>query len=410
MNSGRLGRVTMILVVWLSGVGAGGAQAAVFLLANGGQIEGQLLNPDQQPRTRYEIEMPDGGRVTLASDQVRQVLTISEELGWYQQWLPKVPNTVEGHWTMAEQCRLRNLKGQREHHLQEILRLDPDHKEARYGLGYSRVGDQWVKTDQWMQDQGYIRYRGAWRIPQDVALEKAIEQFDKTEKDWLRKVKNWRTWVLKARGREQEALEAIRAIDDPTAAAGLVEIVENEKDPRDLRLLCIDVLGDLQSPRAVAAFIRRALQDPDPNVRDACLDQLGRFGTVQAVRAFQALLESPDNNKVNRAAACLAALQDPEATLALINALITEHKFLVKSGGNPGQLNLGFGSGPGGGGGTFGVGGRPKIVKQDLHNESVLNALIAIWPGVSFGYDEEAWKAWLADQQTPDSLNLRRDH
>jgi len=34
----------------------------------------------------------------------------------------------------------------------------------------------WIDTDQWMQDQGYIRYQGEWRIPQDVLLEKLVEK------------------------------------------------------------------------------------------------------------------------------------------------------------------------------------------------------------------------------------------
>jgi hypothetical protein len=152
------------------------------------------------------------------------------------------------------------------------------------------------------------------------------------------------------------------------------------------------------------------LDDKDDNVRDACLDQLARFGAVPAARAFAERLKSPDNKKVNRAGLCLAALKDPESALSLINALITEHKFLVQQGGSPGQMNLGFGSGPGGGGNSFGVGGRPKLVKQDLQNEGVLHALIAIFPGVNLGYDEDAWKRWLADQKTPANLQLRRDH
>jgi hypothetical protein len=410
MVLGRLWRSIAVGAVWLGVAGCGSAHAAVFLLTNGGQVEGRLLNPDQQPRSDYQIEMAGGGRLTLRAQQVKQVLTVSDDLRWYQQWQPKVPNSVDGHWTMAEQCRMRNLNAQREHHLNQILQLDPDHKEARYGLGFSRVKDQWVKTDEWMQNQGYVRYRGAWRTPQDVALEQAIEQFDKSEKDWLRKIKNWRTWILKARGREAQAREAIRAIDDPAAAAGLIEIVENEKDPPELRMLCIEVLGKLRTPRATRVFVQRAMQDPDANIRDACLDELKQFGTAQAVPMFLALLKSSDNKKVNRAAACLNALKNPEATLSLVNALVTEHKFMLQAGGTPGQMNLGFGSGPGGsGGGTFGVSGNPKIVKQDLRNESVLNALRALWPGVNFGFDTEAWKAWFAERQAPSAQNLRRD-
>ena len=51
---------------------------------------------------------------------------ISEDLRWYQDSLPKVAATVDAHWAMAEACKQRGLSTQREHHLQEILKLDPE--------------------------------------------------------------------------------------------------------------------------------------------------------------------------------------------------------------------------------------------------------------------------------------------
>jgi hypothetical protein len=333
------------------------------------------------------------------------------DIRWYQQWSPKVPNTVEGHWAMAEQCRLKNLQTQREYHLNQILQLDPDHQDARSQLGFSRVKEQWIKTDQWTQRQGYegyVRYRGAWRMPYDIALEKLRKEAKDSETEWIRKIQNWRIAILKARGNQQQAVAAIRAIENPAAAAGLIEIIENEKDPPDLRRLCIQVLGKLRTPRSIEVFVQRAMRDPDPNIRDACLDELKHFGTRQAVWRFQTLLKSADNKQVNRAGACLAVLKDPEATQSLIDALVTEHKYLHQPGGSPGQMNLGFGSGGAGGGGTFGVGGRPKVISREHKNEGVLSALVSIWPGFNFGYDQEAWKAWLADQHDPKTTTLRR--
>jgi hypothetical protein len=36
---------------------------------------------------------------------------------------------------------------------------------------------------------------------------------------------------------------------------------------------------------------------------------------------------------------------------------------------------------------------------------------VAIWQeqNVNFGYDQDAWRAWLADQQGPATATLRRD-
>jgi hypothetical protein len=382
----------------------------VFVLVSGGQIEGQLLNPDENPRQTYVVRTETGGTVKLVPTQVDRVLTVSEDLAWYRQALPKVPPTVEGHEAMADECRRRHLNQQREFHLQEILKLDPEHAEARYGLGYSKVEGKWVKTDEWMLSRGYVRYRGAWRIAQDVALEQMAEKQEKQVKEWLQKVKTWRTAIAKRRGKEQEALEAIRAIRDVAAAPALAEIVADTRESRELRLMCIEVLGKLRCPAGWSAFIKRAVEDTDPHIREACLDQLAQFGTPQAVRACERLLASKDNTKINRAALCLGALQDPSATQPLINALITDHKFILQSsGGSPGQMNLGFGNSPSGGGNSFSAGGRPQVIEKKLQNEAVLNALVALHPGINFGYDVEAWKRWYANKDRPTVLDLRRD-
>ena len=371
-------------------------RGAVFALANGGRIEGELLNPEENPRKTYVVRTDTGGVVTLTRAQVVGVLE-------------KTPRTVEEHWEVAEKCREWGLKDQRRHHLREILKLDPDHEGARRALGYGRTKDGWVKTDEWMTKQGYIRYGGAWRIPQDVLLEEAAKKAEKRQNAWKRKVKTWREAIVKRRGKQQEAIDAIRAIDDPAAAPALVAVLEDKEAPRELRLLAVEVLGRLRSPVAVGAFVKRAMDEADANLRDACLDQLAKFGTHQAVRAFERMLRSKDNQVVNRAAVCLAALGQPEATRALIDALFTKHTFLVQQGGGPGQLNLGFGSGPGGGGNTFGVGGRPKAVTQTIRNQHVLDALVALNPGVNFGFDVEAWKQWYIEQHEPPPVTLRRD-
>lgn len=399
-------RFATLLAVTIA-AGAQPAAGAVFQLANGGQVVGKLLNPDQTPRENYLIEM-SGGRIAIASEQVTKVVEASEAERWYHQWLPKMPPTVEGHWTMAEECRQRGLKKQREFHLEQIIKLAPNHKEARYGLGYSNVDGEWVQTDQWMRSQGYIRYRGAWRIPQDVAIEQARDKSEKEVKLWKNKIKMWRSWIARPRGKEQDAMDAIRRIKDWRASGALADIVRDEEAPYNLRQLCIKVLGNLQTGNGVSAFIDRAVSDPDPRIRDACVDELVKFGAVRASAAFAAELKSKDNKKVNRAASALGQLDAADATLQLIDSLVTEHKFIITTG-SPGQMNLGFGSGPSGGGNSFSAGSSPKVVTKNLRNASVHAALVLINPGFNFGYDQEAWKDWYIKQHTPITANLRRD-
>ena len=106
--------------------------------------------------------------------------------------------------------------------------------------------------------------------------------------------------------------------------------------------------------------------------------------------------------RVNQAAWALGRLGDPEAIPALIDAIVTKHKFPVYPGGAPGSINAGSGG--------LQMGGRPKIMECEFQNRQVLAALTALTPdGINFGYSEQAWKDWWARQQTPAGVNLRRD-
>ena len=101
------------------------------------------------------------------------------------------------------------------------------------------------------------------------------------------------------------------------------------------------------------------------------------------VSYFVRELRNKDNAALNHAADCLARLGDKGATLALINALVTEHKFQVSAGGGPGSINTAFGSG----GGTFSSGKTAMVQKKLLENSSVRSALTSMYPGVNYNYD-----------------------
>ena len=111
---------------------------------------------------------------------------------------------------------------------------------------------------------------------------------------------------------------------------------------------------------------------------------------------------------VNQAAWALGRLGDPSAIPALIDAVVTKHRFKVQTGSGPGGISGGFS--PQGGGGMQ-AGGGVKIIEQEFQNRQVLSALTALVPnGVNFAYDKLAWKNWYAQQQQiAPGTNLRRD-
>ncbi|HEY1065609.1 MAG TPA: hypothetical protein VGE52_05860, partial [Pirellulales bacterium] len=74
----------------------------------------------------------------------------------------------------------------------------------------------------------------------------------------------------------------------------------------------------------------------------------------------------------------------------------------------PGSTGSSTGSGLPGGGMGMSMGSQTVIETHYSRNEDVLASLVAL-TNQNFGYDMAAWKAWLAQQATPTSLDARRD-
>ncbi len=374
----------------------------VFHLSNGGRIEGKLLNPDQRPRANYVVKSGLGATLTLAQDQVARVVVKSDMQSRYEARLQTLPDTAEAHFDMARRCKLAKMEEQRIFHLEQVLRLDPEHKESRYALGYSQIEGKWMRQDEWMVKQGYVRDRGAWRLPQEMEILKANDASDRITIEWRKKLKTWRSWIIKGRDRAGDGEREIRGIRDPRAAIALAEQLDYEKEPRQLKLLYVDMLGRLPSAVSIDSLVKHAMDDPDGKVREACLDEVTRVGSQRATESFVRHLKDPERVMVHRAAIGLARLKAKSATLPLIESLVTEHKVLTGSGS--GGLSPTF-SDQGGG---LSAGGGPKIEEKEFSNEPVLHALTSIHRGVNFGFNKTAWKNWYIQNNVPQAVNLRR--
>lgn len=403
------------IALFLSGAcGARSLLAEVLVLKTGGRVEGELLNPERAAADAYRVRLPAGLEVSLSAEQVQRVIERSDVQKQYDELRPKVANTVEGHWKMAEWCKEAGLSSQRRHHLEQVIELNPDHEEARSALGYSLHGSRWMTQEEFLRSQGYVRTSSGWKMRQEVELDAISRQRELGEKEWRRKLKIWFDQLDSPR-RSSDALANIQAIRDPLAAPALGEVLANPKAPRQVRLLCLDVLNKLPAGMAEGVLIQLASNEADANLRDRALDELKRSGSRTAIQKFTHDLKSKDNRKVNRGAACLARMGDPSVTRDLIDALITEHKFIIQQGsGGAGSMGATFGGGGGGSGGDGGLGGlsmggKPKMVKTDLKNETVLAALTSLNPGVNYGFNKDAWRRWYVDTHTTTHVNLRRD-
>lgn len=398
------------MFVGICGVAPVAARAELFLLKSGGQVEGELLNPSRGRNDKYTVRTPVGLLLSLEASQVARMVVVSELEQQYQALLPSVPNTLEGHFDMAKWCLDSGLAGRRQFHLEQVLKFDPDHEAARLALGYARHGSQWLKPDEYMQKQGYVRYRGAWRLKQDVELESRNTNQELAAKEWRQKLKMWRGWLGKKR--DAEARRAIATIKDPAAVPALLELITDTSESRELRQDCLELLERIPGGAPTGVLIKLALTDKDQGLRDRALDELRNRRSPEALAAFIKELKSKDNRVVNRAALCLDRLENKEATIPLIEALITEHKYIVQTGsGGPGGIGASF-NGPdsagGGGLGSFSQGSKQQVIKQKHQNEMVLAALTHLHGGVNHGYSSDAWKRWYVETQATTNVDLRR--
>lgn len=374
--------------------------AEVFELVGGGQVLGKLLNPDEFPRRTYVIEVAEGAKVALDAASVRKVHRSRPEAEEYERIRPSFPDTAEGQWAFAQWCRERYLLVQRQTHLRRVIELDPDHVEARHALGYSQVDGRWVTREEVMKKQGYVRYKGRWRLPQEVELIEEQQQLKEAQQEWFIKLKRWRGWLDS--DRVEEGRKNILAIDDPVAAKALMVGLKEEEDPR-VRKLYVAALAKIDTSVSNRALAITAINDDVEEVRLTCLDHLEKERRPDVVTYFVVKLKDKNNRVVNLAAYALGRMKDPTSIGPLINALITTHKFKLPASG--GGINPSFGSG----GSGLSVGNKPKIIRKQISNQAALDALVVI-TGVNFNFDQRAWKHWHAAQKKPaPSIDARRD-
>jgi len=386
-------------------------RADLFQLASGGELRGQLVNIKRQPTDDYIVTTGDGLQLTLPSKQVKRFVPKSDAQRQYETLLPRMPEGADGNWQMAQWCSKQGLTEEREYHLQEVLRFDANHKDARLALGFTSLDGKWLKTDDYMRSRGFVSHQGKWLTPQDVETAKLQDAIDAAQREMKPNLKRWRSALDGRNVRAREAaLDSIRGVKDPLAISALADMFDDE-ERADMRAMWVEVIGQNPSPVAADTLVKAAVDDADANVREKARDQLEARKDRRAMGALLGMLSSKDNAKVNRAAAALGRIGEPDAILPLIDALVTEHKFVVQrgsGGGGPGSIGASFS--PTGGSGLS-AGGGPKVEKHNLQNQSVLEALVVLTPEqkTNFGYDKVRWKEWYARVNTPDDVDLRRE-
>ncbi len=387
------------------------ARGDVFHLTSGAEVRGHWVNRDERSAGRIVIQTEAGIQLTLAPSQVARTDREQREADQYRRISPQFPDTVADQWRLAEWCRTQGLTEHRAIHLRRVIELDPEHEGAWHALGFSQLNGKWIQRREFLQSQGYVFYRGRWRPTQEIDVLESRQKVELAAKEWRSKLKIWRAQISK--GQTEGAIQNMRAIRDPAAIPALAYMLTRERS-RPLRLLYVEVLGGIDDPRATKVLVSACLENPDIEVFHASLAEVVPRASPAVVQAFVRTLHSVDNQQVNRAAHALGRLSDPTTIVPLIDALVTEHAVRnpAAAGKSPGATTTGIAYGPNDDVGTpiaqFGV---PKQLRVRVPNHEALTALVEIGGGVSFGFNQQAWRDWHAvfEKQQTTQLNARRD-
>lgn len=392
------------------------ARGDVFLLKSGGQLEGHWLNRESSLQQPYHIETAGGLTLSIERAKVEKVVHQRPEELQYERLAPTVADKIDEQWKLAEWCRQRHLTEQRDVHLQRIIELDPEHLPARRALGYAQVDGQWLTRDQWRRRQGFEYYRGRWRLAQEIAIIEQRRKSELAQKQWLQRLRTWRETL--STDNAAQARKELLAIDDPRAVSTFVELL-GEEPLRPVKLLYLEALGNIGDAAAVRALVDVSLTDPDEEVRVACLDQIEQLDPPGVQTAYVKALGNVDNFVINRAAYALSRLGDQSTMAPLIDALVTKHTFTFapRTAGGPQTITTSFMNDqragaaarprlPGHTGGLS-MGSGKKTITRHIPNQEVLAALIALARGTNYGYDADAWRAWLESQNHASAINGR---
>ena len=301
------------------------AAADILRLTNGGSVEGEILESNQQV---YKVRTVVG-MVTLPAEAVAGVERTPSPFAQYATRARDAANTTDDQFELAKWCGERGLSGERRQHLLRVVQLDPNHAPAREALGYVRVGSLWVEGRTAAPREAA---RGPAAVARTVTEAQAEDQrlASAIQGQWRRQIRAVRRALLESPRTQQvfSGREKILAIDDPLAILPLVQ--ELGRGSRGSRLVLVEALSRFSQDEATLNLAVLALVDGDESVRDRTLSELRKREDPRIVPQYRRALLSDDDELIRRAAVALGRLQATEAIPDLIKVLTAQRRKLVE--------------------------------------------------------------------------------
>lgn len=199
-------------------------------------------------------------------------------------------------------CREKGLLPEATAQFREAVRIDPEMAGARDALGDRKVDGRWVSSVESMQSKGLVLFDGRWVLPEEKAhLAAPAEERARLTREGDRARKLLETM---ASGEERQALlarEAMAGVDARAKVAPLCFALRVRQ--KGVRLFAAEELGRLKDRRALRPLVTRALRDPDPEVRAACVDAAKAYGDAGLLAPFARTFTTAESAESRAAAA-----------------------------------------------------------------------------------------------------------
>lgn len=334
----------------------------------------------------------------------------------YEAKLRHVRDIATDHIELAKWCEKQNrgktrFREQIRWHYENVIRLDPDHSNARKALGYLKLQNgTWVAEADFRDRQGYILSRRDWVS----GLGKQVgESDDRAQAIVDAKKKEFNRWLKRAKKGDLQPAVLAKICDQSSLLLVYDSVIKNADDI-ELARVHLDAISRVKSTTAVRILAQFAMMSPEKELREHAVALLSQpdIDHVAAVRALSEGLKFNTRSIVKNAGFAIGEVATTDdsravalaAILPLTESLITSHTEKIEGALEAGRLNPSFGTG----GTGLRTGGGPQTKRVKYKNPESLEALRRLVE-VNFEYNEQAWTDWFIENYTLSDLNVRAD-
>lgn len=165
--------VTATVAAGPTGDGKKKKELVVVILTAGGEITGEL----EREGDWEVVVISDIGPVTIDRDDI-DFMVKGDAATLYKYKAKKADPGKEGdQYRLAIWCK-RFYPEKKEKHLENVLKLNPEHIGARDELGQYKWEGKWLGWEEFNKARGYVEYEGKWYPPEVVErLEAGLVQY-----------------------------------------------------------------------------------------------------------------------------------------------------------------------------------------------------------------------------------------